>query len=36
MSRYRGPRYKLVRRLKDLPGLTNKQYTLREARIAIE
>nr|AJE61500.1 ribosomal protein S4 [Dipteris conjugata]AXX76481.1 ribosomal protein S4 [Dipteris conjugata] len=36
MSRYRGPRLKIIRRLKDLPGLTNKTSNPREARIAID
>nr|QUG10479.1 ribosomal protein S4 [Hymenophyllum polyanthos] len=36
MSRYRGPRFKIIRRLKDLPGLTNKKLNVREARIATD
>nr|AXZ97090.1 ribosomal protein S4 [Callistopteris apiifolia] len=36
MSRYRGPRLKLIRRLKDLPGLTNKTLNMREARNATD
>nr|YP_009562304.1 ribosomal protein S4 [Trichomanes trollii]QAV57661.1 ribosomal protein S4 [Trichomanes trollii] len=36
MSRYRGPRLKLIRRLKDLPGLTNKTSNMKEARIATD
>nr|YP_010981810.1 ribosomal protein S4 [Lygodium flexuosum]UYS92461.1 ribosomal protein S4 [Lygodium flexuosum] len=33
MSRYRGPRLKIVRRLKDLPGLTNKTLNPKKTRI---
>nr|QXU76255.1 ribosomal protein S4 [Dicranopteris pedata] len=36
MSRYRGPRLKIIRRLKDLPGLTNKILNPRKTRIAID
>nr|YP_009992432.1 ribosomal protein S4 [Angiopteris yunnanensis]YP_010576344.1 ribosomal protein S4 [Angiopteris fokiensis]QNN90617.1 ribosomal protein S4 [Angiopteris yunnanensis]UZN43885.1 ribosomal protein S4 [Angiopteris fokiensis] len=36
MSRYRGPRLRLIRRLKDLPGLTNKTLKSKKAQIAID
>nr|YP_010715469.1 ribosomal protein S4 [Todea barbara]WDE24613.1 ribosomal protein S4 [Todea barbara] len=36
MSRYRGPRLKMIRRPKDLPGLTNKTLNPKKARIAID
>nr|YP_009690569.1 ribosomal protein S4 [Lindsaea linearis]QEG57349.1 ribosomal protein S4 [Lindsaea linearis] len=34
MSRYRGPRLKMIRRLKNLPGLTGKTSNLGENRVA--
>nr|YP_009694157.1 ribosomal protein S4 [Christensenia aesculifolia]QEI60332.1 ribosomal protein S4 [Christensenia aesculifolia] len=36
MSRYRGPRLRIIRRLKDLPGLTNKTLRSKKAQIAID
>nr|YP_009974032.1 ribosomal protein S4 [Marattia cicutifolia]QNH93945.1 ribosomal protein S4 [Marattia cicutifolia] len=36
MSRYRGPRLRIIRRLKDLPGLTNKTLKSKKAQIAID
>nr|YP_009032826.1 ribosomal protein S4 [Osmundastrum cinnamomeum]AHA59559.1 ribosomal protein S4 [Osmundastrum cinnamomeum] len=36
MSRYRGPRLKMIRRPKDLPGLTNKTLNPKKAQIAID
>nr|UFK63135.1 ribosomal protein S4 [Osmunda mildei] len=36
MSRYRGPRLKMIRRPKDLPGLTNKILNPKKAQIAID
>nr|YP_010451509.1 ribosomal protein S4 [Schizaea pusilla]UTV01495.1 ribosomal protein S4 [Schizaea pusilla] len=33
MSRYRGPRLKIIRRLKNLPGLTSKTINLQKARL---
>nr|YP_009973852.1 ribosomal protein S4 [Danaea sellowiana]QNH93766.1 ribosomal protein S4 [Danaea sellowiana] len=36
MSRYRGPRLKLIRRLKDLPGLTMKTLKSKESQIAMD
>nr|YP_009691013.1 ribosomal protein S4 [Saccoloma inaequale]QEG57793.1 ribosomal protein S4 [Saccoloma inaequale] len=34
MSRYRGPRLKMIRRLKNLPGLTGETSNLGETRVA--
>lgn len=36
MSRYRGPRLKVIRRLKNLPGLTGKTSNPGETRIATD
>nr|YP_009490486.1 ribosomal protein S4 [Cibotium barometz]YP_010878725.1 ribosomal protein S4 [Cibotium cumingii]WHE38180.1 ribosomal protein S4 [Cibotium sinoburmaense]AWH62704.1 ribosomal protein S4 [Cibotium barometz]WHE37918.1 ribosomal protein S4 [Cibotium barometz]WHE38005.1 ribosomal protein S4 [Cibotium barometz]WHE38093.1 ribosomal protein S4 [Cibotium barometz] len=36
MSRYRGPRLKVIRRLKDLPGLTGKASNPGETRVAAD
>nr|YP_010444741.1 ribosomal protein S4 [Schizaea fistulosa]UTJ90250.1 ribosomal protein S4 [Schizaea fistulosa] len=33
MSRYRGPRLKIIRRSKNLPGLTGKMISLQKARL---
>nr|UTS56998.1 ribosomal protein S4 [Schizaea tenella] len=36
MSRYRGPRLKIIRRLKNLPGLTGKTISLQKARLGTD
>nr|AWL21493.1 ribosomal protein S4 [Pilularia americana] len=36
MSRYRGPRLKIIRRLKSLPGLTGKASKQKKTRVAAE